>query len=83
MPATSPSGLGDKLGCGEGLGLGVGVGVGVGLGKGDGVGEGVGVGVGVGIRPVKLTERVLDSPALLELLPVKRRILRSYVPGPK
>jgi len=48
VPATSPSGLGDKLGLGEGLGLGVGVGVGVGVGDGDGVGEGEGVGVGLG-----------------------------------
>mgnify|MGYP006866177189 CR=1 FL=1 len=84
-PATVPvdvgvsCGLGDGFGLGEGGGVGVGVGGGVGLGEGEGEGEGVEVGSGA----VKLIVSVLDSPAGLVLLPVKRRILKSYWPGPR
>lgn len=78
-PATVPTGGGKSWGLGDGfrLGEGIGVGVGGGVGLGEGEGEGEGEGVEVGKGAVRLTMSVLDSPAGLLLLPVKRRSLRS------
>lgn len=91
-PATVPSsvetnivgdGREDPAPTGEGKVGGTGVGEGLGICVGLGESEGDGEGVGVGILTFKLIARVFDSPALLVELPVKRRIFRSYIPGPK